>query len=135
MVNRFLLFALFAIIPFESSVFSFPLFFVFAVLTYIFYPRELVLPLALFGSLILDSLRLAPLGVTALYLGVIYLLIEVVRGEVIFSDIKIITLLLFISTFVYAKIFNYSDNLFMFILLFGAAFFCFKYLAGRKHYG
>jgi hypothetical protein len=57
----------------------------------------------------------------------IFALIEVLKSEVIFSDFKLITLFLFMSSFIYAKIFHYSDNLVIYILLFGGSYAAISY--------
>jgi hypothetical protein len=91
----------------------------------------IVLFLVFLGSVVLDSLRMIPVGLTMLAIVFVGFFIEMLRGEVIFSDYKLLTLFLLVASFIYGKLFGYSDSPITYILLFGAAFMVVSYFLRR----
>lgn len=120
------------LIPFEATFFSIPFFFITSMLLYILKPQVGIVLVAFLGSIVLDILRVMPVGSTALALFSAFLLVEIMRGEVIFTDYKLATIFIFIASFGYGKIFQYSDNILIYAIIFSSVYLFISYFYRRS---
>jgi len=102
----------------ESSLISFPLFLVTAVVLFLltsFQEKELTLNLSVvaifISSLILDSLRLQHLGLSALFTFTIFFIIHVYNKTFEIKDIKFSVFAIIGSVIIYSMIAGYNVNL------------------------
>jgi hypothetical protein len=112
----------------EGSVFSFPLVFACLALLYILRPGPAMVLVGFIAGFILDALRLSPVGEASFAIVGTFLIIEILKREVTFKDYKFVIFFLFIASYIYAVIFNYSNNLIIYLLLFGLATIIFSYI-------
>ncbi len=116
----------------ETTIFSFPFIFAFCLLLYIFFPGGRTVFSAFIASLIIDVLKAAPPGLTALAIFTAFIAIDLYRGAFELKDYKIILLIIFGFSFAYAKFASYADNLLVYIMVFGGLGLSFAYFHKKK---
>lgn len=105
----------------ETSYLAFPFVFVICITSYILYPDLKTFVLVALTALTLDALKASTIGLTSLTIFISIFAFEVSKSAFEIKDYKIIMLVLFVATFVYANIFSYSNNILLYIVLFTAA--------------
>ncbi|HVZ66996.1 MAG TPA: hypothetical protein VG917_01935 [Patescibacteria group bacterium] len=131
-LKSFLFLAIFIALFFESSLISLPLVFILCLLLYIIYPDTSVVIFALFMCMILDVLRVGPIGLSSLAIIIAIGLVELIRSSMEFRDYKLIIPFLFIASYLYANLFVYSVNFLTYFVLFGVASLIVYYFSGSK---
>lgn len=105
----------------ETSLVAFPFIFILSVITYILFPDLKTFMTVFLIGLGLDILKASPVGATPLVIFSSFSLLDLVRRVFELKDYKIIILILFIMSLIYSKVFSYTDNLLIYILLFGGS--------------
>lgn len=134
MMTKPFLFLPLLLIPVESSLLSIPLFFILGVAGYVYNPGIIWVLSVFIGSIVLDALRMAPLGLSGLFLVAVFMVIEILKGDVVFSDYKIIAVFLFAASFAYAKLLNYSGNVLIYLIFFLFLYAVFSYFIRSKEW-
>ena len=116
----------------EFTFISFPFVLLILLLSYILYPSVRFIILACIIGIIVDSISLSTIGKTPLFLVASFLLIDVYKKAFEIKDSRVLAGILFVLTFVYSRLFSYSDSLFMFVLIFGIAAFAIRYVAKNQ---
>jgi len=112
-----MLFSLF----FESTFFSFPLFFIVSLLL-IYIKRDLIYYIAIFVmGLLLDMMRMSPLGITPLCIFASYLLLYGYEKYFGSKDILVAIFIAVIAWFLYSYFLHYSLHLFLLAIVIGLA--------------
>ncbi len=106
----------------ETSLFAFPFLFIFSMLLYVLYPEISTIFLVIFCSLVLDSLKLSQVGLSAVLIIFSFGVVEFLRKFFDFRDYKIILGLLFLGSIIFSIISVYSLNLLFYFLIFGLAY-------------
>lgn len=116
-----LLLAMFFSLFFETTFFSFPLFFIVSLLL-IYTKRDLIFYIAIFVmGISLDMMRMSPLGVTPLCIFASYLLLYVYEKYFGSKDIIVAIFIAFFSWFLYSYFLHYSLHLFFSAIVIGLA--------------
>lgn len=128
-LKNYLILFLFLSLFIETTFIAFPLTLIFSILLYILYPETKTFLLILFASLVLDALKLSSIGLTSVFIFFPLLIVNLLRKTLEIKDYKIIIVFLFAASFIYAKLFSYTDSLLTFVLIFGSslAFFIYFY--------
>lgn len=105
----------------EATVVAFPFVLIICLTAYILYPDLRTVLISFLAGIIIDILKLSPMGITSAVILVSFLIIDLVRHAFEIKDYKIMLFILFAASFAYSKYFSYSGNLVLYILIFGAA--------------
>lgn len=127
-VKYFFFFALFILAFFESTIFSFPIFFTGAVLLFILYPTKDLHIIIFLGAFFLDALKAQPAGITSLFIFLTFLLLTFINRFLNLKDPKTLALFILAFCLLYSSIFSYpssfiSYSVFFFVLFFGMTYF------------
>lgn len=115
------LLAMFFSLFFESTLFSFPLFFIISLLL-IYIKRDLIFYIAIFVmGVVLDMIRMSPLGITPLCIFASYLVLYGYEKYFGSKDIIIAVFIAVISWFLYSYFLHYSLHLFLSAIVIGLA--------------
>ena len=122
MVYKNILLALiFVSLFFETTIFSFPLVFVFSLVAYILYPEIPVIIAAVLAGLILDALKVSTIGATPVVTIFAFFIIEVFQKALAIKDFIFIFVFMFAASYLYAVLFSYSNNLALYLFIYGLA--------------
>jgi len=124
----FIIFSLFL----DGTILSLPIFFALCLLYYILFSDTVSIFVIILLSLILDMLRVVPPGSSAIFLSLTFLVIFLIRTVAEVKDFKVIILLIFAFMYLYATIFNYSTNLFVYLLILGVVSLTFMYFSPKR---
>ena len=130
--KKILFVAIFVSLFFDATFFSIPIVFPLCILCYILYPDVETVIISLAAGIVLDSLRLTPIGITALALAISFSILEVIKKALTFKDYKLIIITLFIGTYIFATIFSYNDNLLPYIVVYVMGGLVVYYLSRKK---
>ncbi len=112
----------------ETTILPFPLVFALSLLAYILYPQGVVVIACFFAGLLLDALKVSPIGITPVVILGSFAAIEFIKKMVNFKSIGPIILVLFFASYAFARAFSYNDNLVIYILVFAVATGIFSYV-------
>ena len=104
---------------FDGSFVSLPIVFILCVLLYVLEPKSLTVALIFFAGIILDMLRLTPIGSTSLFLLATCALIYLYRNTLELKEMQFIILPPFVFAYIYASLFHYNTNILIYLVLFG----------------
>ena len=116
----------------ETTIFSFPFIFAFSILLYILFPDARTVFSVFAASLLIDVLKAAPPGVSALAIFITLLAIDLYRRVFEIKDYKIMLLIICAFSFAYAKFASYTDNLIVYLVIFGGFGLLFAYFHKKK---
>lgn len=102
----------------ETSLISFPLVLTLSLLCYMLYPQVSTVVFVFFAGLILDSLNLAPIGTTSFAILISFSVVEAIKSTFTLSDYRLIILVLFAGSYVYALLFQYNANILIYVALY-----------------
>ncbi|HVT00942.1 MAG TPA: hypothetical protein VHE53_01755 [Patescibacteria group bacterium] len=117
---------------FESSLISLPIVFILCLITYFLYPEISTIIFVFFIGLILDTLRITPIGLSSLAIIASIGIVELIKNAIEFKDIKLITTFLFVASYIYARLFSYSPNILVYFLIFLFSFVIFSYFINSR---
>lgn len=103
--------SLFVSVLIESVFISFPLVIILSILLYLTDSSSKYLLYIFFISILLDVLRVEQLGLTSLFIFISLFLIDIYKRSFEVTDMKFITLITLLSTYLYAKIADYNFNI------------------------
>ena len=130
--ENLLLTILFISLFFELTIIPLPIVFLVSIIFYVLYPSIRTIIFVMIAGLLLDILSVSVPGLTPLAALVSFLIIDLYKKAFEIRDWRVFLLILFISTYGYARIFSYSNNLLLFILAFGTAGVIIKYFTRGK---
>lgn len=116
----------------DSTLISFPLLFILCLLNYILYSDIKSLVTGFFVLTLLDILRVSQIGLMPAFFLVTCLLLNLYKKNFEIKDFKMVIFFLFVASISFAAIFNYSPNIFIYILVYGVASLVFVYFY-KKH--
>lgn len=116
-----LLILLFIALILDSTLISLPLVAALCILMYLLYNDLATLIIIFVSGIIIDSLSLQTIGSTSLFLLLTCLVIYIYKNIFELKDMRLVVLFLFLSTYIYALIFGYSSNIFIYLILFALA--------------
>ena len=128
-----LLFTLIVSLVLDSTLISLPLVAAICILMYLLYPDIATLVIIFLAGLVIDSLRLAPLGATSLFLVVSCASIYLYENTFELKDLTFAVILLFIFTNIYGLLFGYGVNIVMNLILFALAGGLVYYFGRKQH--
>lgn len=131
-LKSILLIIIFLSLFIDSTIVSLPIVFAISILYYILFPNSATVFFLIFLMLILDVLRVIPLGLSSVALSVSFISIYLVRTFAEISDTKVVGILIFIITLIYARIAEYSTNLFIYTFIFLICSLLFIYFSPKK---
>jgi hypothetical protein len=100
---------------FDGSFISLPIVFGLCILLYVISPTPISILMGFLAGIIMDMLRLTPIGATSLALVLSCGFIYVYRNTFELNDLKFIILLPFVFAYLYALFFNYNTNIFIYL--------------------
>lgn len=106
-------------ILFESSIFPFPLVLLLSFAFVLLYKNATAFITVFISGIILDSLLLHTLGVTALFLFVVLLIILLLEKVFSLQGSLFVAVILFLSTVLYGVIYSYPFSILLYIILGG----------------
>lgn len=130
--KKILFVAIFVSLLFDATLFSVPIVFPLCLLCYILYPDLETIVVSLLAGIVLDSIRLTPMGATVLIMALSFCILETVKRSLALKDYKLIILILFIASYVFATIFSYSNNLLIYVLIYAGVGVAAYYLSKKK---
>ncbi len=102
----------------ETTLFSFPLVVVTALLLYIFFPKTETLFMVFMIGLLLDALKVSQFGITPLFLMGVFLLLNFYKRYFEPKDLLFVTPFVFLCAFIYALLVSYAVSITFYSLLF-----------------
>lgn len=134
MIN--ILFVSFAVaVLLETTIISFPIFFILSFLAYILYPEPKTIIGVFLLGFVLDSLKASPLGFSsALILGS-FLLVEIIKSLFELKDQKLTLALLFVLSYAFSYFSKYNPNILIHLAIFILAAGAFNILRKRLWQG
>ena len=130
-IRNVLLILTIVLLPLEGTVISLPVIFALGCLAFIIYPGFSTVFILFFAGLLLDILRVQTIGVTSASLILSFILIYFYARVFEFKDWRPGFLMIFLFTFIFAKIAGYSTNLIVYFLILAVAGVLFSYF-GKK---
>ena len=119
----------------ETTLITFPLTYILVLALYSLYPKKRTIITAFFAGLILDSLKLSPIGITSIIFLFSFLGFEMMKQVSELKDFRINILIIAVLSFIYAEVFSYSANILIYALVFGLAAFTISYFNKRVPWG
>ncbi|MBI4091888.1 MAG: hypothetical protein HY427_01640 [Candidatus Levybacteria bacterium] len=119
--KNWLLAILITFLFFELTLIPFPVVFLISLVFYILYPEVRTVIFTTTAGLLLDILSVSIIGQTSLVILVSFLIIDIYKKAFEIRDWRASFVILFISTYIYAKIFSYETSPLLFIVVFGVA--------------
>lgn len=133
MTLRHILFLLiFLALFFDGTLLSVPIVFALSVLAYIIFPDSSTVSYLILYGLILDILRINMIGLTPIAMSVTFLSIYLWRQSAEIKDYKFAVGIVFIATYIYAHVSNYTTNLIIYIFLFSFSVLIFNYFRTKR---
>ncbi|MEK7120553.1 MAG: hypothetical protein AAB840_00490, partial [Patescibacteria group bacterium] len=80
----------------------------------------------------LDILSVSPIGQTPLVTLLVYFIVDLYKKAFELRDWRALLIILIIATYIYARIFSYEANLFLFMAIFGGAAIFINYFTRGK---
>lgn len=130
-LRPYIFLVLLASLVIETTVITFPLVYITLLILYILYPDSLSVILGFIAGLVLDSLKLTPIGVSSIVIMTSFGLLELYSRFFELRDPKIAILGISISSFIFSKMFSYTADLLLYIFIFGIAGFLVVYFQKR----
>lgn len=101
----------------ENTLVAIPLVIFFSILFYIVEPTVLSVIFIFFIGLICDVLKINQIGMTSLFLMLVVGFIYLYRNTFELTDLKITIIFPFIFSYIYAILFSYNANIFLYLFL------------------
>lgn len=117
---------------FETTLITFPFFFVAGVVFYFLFPNEKSFIVVLFLGLILDSVKAITPGSTSIALALSFIFIYFYRQAFELRDYRIVLSMLLLASFIYSSIFEYSNSLLVYIVFFISSALVYSYFTKTK---
>jgi len=111
----------------EGTLVSLPLVFIFSLGLYILYPEEITLIFVFLAGAALDVMRFSTIGITPFVMVVCFIIINFYKRGFELNDYRVILFMLFVSSLIYASIFDYSTEIIVYFAIFGGFALIFSY--------
>lgn len=117
-IRIWLLILLFISLFIDSTLVSFPLVFILSVYLLMLFKKKRVYIIVFLTTLVLDALRVEPLGVSAIAVFATSFLISLYSRQLHAADIFFLTVFIFGASFIYGNFVGYSSSVLLYLLSF-----------------